>query len=214
GTDQITPLAETIGVMGQISDWMLQQGCRFAHNLSAEHGPPPALAITLTEREFARPDLIDRVAASLDDAGLDRKRLQLEITERALMRFRQGPARIRQLKALGLRVALDNFGSGHVSLSALAALPIDALKIDRQFSQIMGSDAVSQRFCAAVIALGRELGLTVIAKGIENPVQHALLVELGCDAGQGLLFSQPLAPGEIPAFLASQGNLPQPSPVA
>lgn len=201
--DQVVPLAETVGLMNKISYWILQQCCQFAGQLDTTIATRPVVSTNLTEAELALPDLPARIGATLDAAGLTGDRLQLEFTEAALMRHQQAPATLRQLKAMGLHLVLDNLGTGHVSLSELSTLPIDGVKIDQKITQKIDTDITSRRLCAGIIALGRELGLAVVAEGIETDAQYAFLREHDCDAGQGFLFSQPLPPDAVGNFLAT-----------
>lgn len=206
-TDEILPLADTCGLTEPISDWVRQHVCDFARQLSQSSGPAPVLSINLGEREFAQPHLPQQIAASLEAATLAGNRLQLEITEPTLMRHRQGPATLRQLKALGVRIVIDNFGTGHISLSELAAVPLDGVKIGRRITQAIDSDPVSRRLCAAIIALGRELKLEVIAEGIEMAQQHSFLRDHGCQGGQGGFFGPPLPAASVASFLAKHSDL-------
>ncbi|MGZ8515508.1 MAG: EAL domain-containing protein, partial [Candidatus Limnocylindrales bacterium] len=150
--------------------------------------------------------LVDQVAAILDDTGLDSRGLEIEITESVLMdQSEAGIRTLRRLRELGVRLMLDDFGTGYSSLSYLKHLPLDTIKIDRSF--VAGLSGVTDRsIVEAVIALARGLRIGVVAEGIETDVQRQILRDIGCDIGQGYLFSRPL-PADDAARLVSTRRL-------
>jgi EAL domain-containing protein (putative c-di-GMP-specific phosphodiesterase class I) len=139
------------------------------------------------------PSFVEVVKGTLAQHELEPNRLELEITETALMQD-EGDALevLAELRALGVRIALDDFGSGYSSLGMLRRLPIDVLKMDRIFVQALGEDPDAEATAAAIVALARVYGMEVVAEGVETPEQWDLLAELGCDELQGYLFSLPL----------------------
>src|SRR4029077_110832 len=156
------------------------------------NGPELFMSVNISARQFVQPDLVDQVAAILDASGLDPRGLEIEITESILMdQSEVGIRTLRRLRELGVRIVLDDFGTGYSSLSYLKHLPLDTIKIDRSF--VAGLEAAADRsIVEAVIALAHGLGIGVVAEGIETDIQRRRLIELGCDLGQGYLFSRPV----------------------
>ena len=146
--------------------------------------------MNLSPRELAQPDLVDRVRATLRNAGVDPRRLCLEITESALLDDADvALATLAQLKDIGVLLAIDDFGTGYSSLNYLRRLPVDVVKIDRSFIAEVGLGGAGDTIIAGIIGLTLGLGLQIVAEGIERPEQAAALIELGCTRGQGFLYS-------------------------
>ncbi len=201
GPNAFVPIAEETGLILPIGRAVLEAACRQATAWPpGPGGLAPSVSVNLSAREFAQPDLVAGIAAALEATGLEPGRLQIEITESALMdQTERSVESLGRLRALGVRLVLDDFGTGYSSLSYLKHLPIDAIKIDRSF--VIGVDHGTDRsIVEAVIALGRGLGIAVVAEGIETPEQLGALRTLGCDIGQGFLFSRPV-PGAATAGL-------------
>jgi EAL domain-containing protein (putative c-di-GMP-specific phosphodiesterase class I) len=151
------------------------------------------------------------VAEALVRSGLDASQLVLEITESVLLEDADGPKEaLRAVKDIGVRLVLDDFGTGYSSLGYLKQLPLDGLKIDRQFVSGLGSDPDDTAIVSAVAGMARGLGLTVIAEGVETPAQRDALRDLGCQRGQGFLFARPLAPEDFRALVAQRGPVLDP----
>jgi diguanylate cyclase (GGDEF)-like protein/PAS domain S-box-containing protein len=201
--DQFVAIAEETGLIVPIGRWVLREGCRHAvRMLATMPGHSPSIAINLSLKQIHQSDIVADVQDALTDAGLDPQHLTLEITETVLMAdVEQAVQRLRELKALGVRLALDDFGTGYSSLSYLSKFPVDVLKMDRSF---LTGDASAEAadLANAVVALGATLDLEVVAEGIELPEQWDSLRELGCDLGQGYLFSPPMNGDATLAFLA------------
>jgi EAL domain-containing protein (putative c-di-GMP-specific phosphodiesterase class I) len=157
----------------------------------------------LSQQEFTRSDLADIVRDALEDTGLPAKMLELELTEGMLMRNRQAEAILKELSEIGVGIVLDDFGQGHSSIAHLTSLPIKAIKIDRAFIDGVREPGEKQSICAAMIAMSRELGITVIAEGVESQLQVEFLKERGCDAVQGFLYTEPLPAAKVPEFLVA-----------
>ena len=153
---------------------------------------PLFVSVNLSARQFMQADLVGDVASVLAETGLDAGSLDIEITESVLMdQSETGIRTLRRLRALGVRLVLDDFGTGYSSLSYLKHLPLDTIKIDRSF--VAGIEEKADRsIVEAVVALAHGLGIGVVAEGIETERQAERLLELGCDLGQGYLFSRPV----------------------
>lgn len=199
------PIAEDTGLIEPITDFVLRNACRQLVQWSAAGFAPLAIAVNLSPRLFRSGDLVRNVAAVLHEFGLPAACLELEITEGTLMgEGVDAVEQLRALKALGVRLAVDDFGTGYSSLAYLAHFPLDILKIDKSFvsSAAPGSDeAILAR---AIVSLGRELGLTVVAEGVETREQWQFLADAGCHEFQGYLFSRPLPAALAGAWLAAR----------
>jgi diguanylate cyclase (GGDEF)-like protein len=209
------PLAEESGLIVPLGRTVLRTACRQAARWRAEGNPdqPLFVSVNLSARQFAQPELADEIAALLDEMGLDPSGLELEITESVLMdQSERGLEALTRLRALGVRLVLDDFGTGYSSLSYLKHLPLDTIKIDRSF--VSGIDEPADRsIVEAVVALAHGLGIGVVAEGIETEAQRAILRSLGCDLGQGYLFS-PALPADAARDLLPGRRLVRSSPGA
>lgn len=186
------PIAEEIGLIQEIGDWVLKTAC--AQNGSWQRAglPPLRMAVNLSAAQL-NPGLYDRVLEVLKDHQLSPQSLEIELTESVMM---QDPARgialLGQLSDAGVNIAIDDFGTGFSSLAYLKKLPIDLLKIDRSFVMDLGSSMDDAAIVTSIIALGHALGMRVIAEGVETEEQLSFLKRLGCDEAQGYLFSRPV----------------------
>jgi diguanylate cyclase len=200
------PLAEQTGLIVPIGRWVLEQACREALSWSPADGsgaPPPYVAVNLSARQFAQPDLPEMVAEVLREAALDPARLVLEITESVTMEVADEPLEtLLALKRLGVRVFLDDFGTGYSSLSYVRRFPIDALKVDRAFVATLGQAGDDGAILTAVERMADALGLGVIAEGVETDDQARRLKLLGYDLAQGYHFARPQPAEAIRALLA------------
>jgi EAL domain-containing protein (putative c-di-GMP-specific phosphodiesterase class I) len=166
------------------------------------------LAVNLSPVQFAGRGLVGIVESALNDAGLDPSRLELEITEGALLRDSEQVAVVlRQLRALGVTVALDDFGTGYASLSYLRQLPFDKIKIDRSFIMGLNKKDDSVPIIEAVISLARNLNMTTTAEGVETEDQWRSLSAMGCNYVQGYLFDRPQSASNVRHKIASGGYL-------
>ncbi len=196
------PMAEETGLIGPLGRWMLETACRQAVAWRGRStGAPLVMSVNLSARQFVQPDLVEEVAEVLAMTGMEAGELELEITESVLMDQSEGGIRtLRRLQELGVRLVLDDFGTGYSSLSYLKHLPLDTIKIDRSF--VVGLDDKADRsIVEAVLALAHGLGIGVVAEGIETETQRRQLVELGCQHGQGYLFSRPVPATEATRLL-------------
>jgi len=206
------PLAEETGLIIPIGRFVLETACREAAGWQRllDHGEPPiVVSVNLSARQFTQADLVEDVATILADTRLDPAALELEITESVVMdQSEVGVRALRHLRGIGVRLVLDDFGTGYSSLSYLKHLPLDTIKIDRSF--VAGLDEPADRAIVdAVIAMAHGLGIGVVAEGIESPRHLERLRELGCDLGQGFLFSRPIAADKARRLLRAQRAGPQ-----
>jgi diguanylate cyclase (GGDEF)-like protein/PAS domain S-box-containing protein len=198
-------LAEETGLINPIGEWVLRTGCRQATKWMRElkHNGSPAVSINLFSRQFSRAELVSFIERELAENELPADRLQLEITESAVIDVPELAIDVmRRLRALGVKVHLDDFGTGYSSLAYLQRFAVDTLKIDRGFIQRLGSDSDGAEIVRTIITLARNLGMEALAEGIERPEQLSLAREMGCDFAQGYLFSKPRPPSEISTLLA------------
>jgi EAL domain-containing protein (putative c-di-GMP-specific phosphodiesterase class I) len=208
--DLLTPkdfiqVAEESGHVIELGRWVLQQACADWHRWRRETGASPDLYVTVnvSARHLQQGDLVRDVDQALRDSGLDAGSLILELTEGTFMHNTAANLdRLQELKALGVRLAIDDFGIGYSSLAYLHRFPIDVLKIDRSFVNRLVSEGEGPELARAVVMLGETLGLDTIAEGIESDKQAAALIALGCRAGQGFLFARPSPLAEIAPFPA------------
>jgi len=197
------PLAEEIGLVVQIDQWMMRHACR-QHKIWLDAGLPPfTLALNISGQHFLKNDLLDTVTAVLKETGLEPGLLELELTEGVLMAHTEKTVKTLQaLKEMGVRLAIDDFGTGFSSLSYLKRFPLDVLKIDRTFINDITSDPDDAAITLATIEMAHTLKLQVIAEGVETQAQLDFLNDHGCDTYQGYLFSRPVPPDAIPPMLA------------
>ncbi len=192
---QFVPLAEESGLIVAIGQWVLERACADGQEWQQEFGPEPplTLSVNLSARQLVELDLREKVDAVLRRTGFDPGRLHLEITESAIMRRPDHVTVVLgQLKDMGIHVSIDDFGTGYSSLSYLHLFPVDFLKIDRSFVTSMQTVAKQRRIVETILLLARNLGVGVIAEGVEEEAQRVALHALGCVLGQGYLFSKPV----------------------
>lgn len=202
---EFVPLAEGTGGSRRLTNWVLAAGVRQLGAWRRE-GLALELAVNLSAPDILDPDLSDAILKLLRAERVDPAALILEITESAVMRDPKAAVRNMQLLRLaGVRFSIDDFGTGHSSLSQLSVLPLDELKIDRSF--ISNPDASAVTIVTSTIELGHSLGLKVVAEGVEDAGAWNLLRRLGCDFAQGYLISPPLAAAAIPAFVREANQL-------
>ncbi|MEE8557519.1 MAG: EAL domain-containing protein [Myxococcota bacterium] len=202
GPDQFIPIAEEVGLIGPIGEWVLRAACTQGKNWRNTQGEPLRIAVNVSARQLTDENFPDKVAFILHQAGLEPDRLELEITESTLMHH-AGAAVIAfsRLREMGVRMSIDDFGTGYSSLSALRQLPVSALKIDRMFVRDLATNEADQKITAAAVALAKGLGLETVAEGVEEVEQMEFLVSCGCDLIQGFLYSKPIPANEFEAWL-------------
>jgi len=200
------PLAESTGLIVPLGRWVLREACRQARIWRRLHsgGEELTMSVNLSVRQLQDSEILAVIAAALADAGLPACRLQLEITESVLDHGGQTHAILERLHATGIRLALDDFGSGY-SLSRLHSLPIDEIKIDKSFIDDLAGGGPAP-LVAATIAMAHSLGLQTVAEGVETSAQLPFLRHHGCDKVQGFLFGRPLAAAAIDALLSQRAS--------
>ena len=191
--DQFIPFAEQSGLIVPLGEWVLREACLQQGRWRDAGLPPLDVAVNISALQFRRRDFVATVARVLAETGADPARIELEITESALMDATpELVASFDQLVALGLTLALDDFGTGYSSLSYLKRLPLRRLKIDRSFVDGLPDNPEDMAITSATLSLARDLGMDVVAEGVETEEQRAYLRSRGCGAMQGYLFSRPL----------------------
>ena len=202
------PLAEESGLIVERGEWILREACREA----ASWPQPLQIAVNLSPAQFMHGDLVGLVHSILLETGLAPDRLELEITEGVLIEdFDRGLALLRRLKALGVRISMDDFGSGYSSLSYLQAFPFDKIKIDRAFVINLGRNPQSAAIVRAVIGLGHGLEMSIVAEGVETQEQLGFLADQGCDAVQGYFIGKPLPISQYAAVVGRSVNTMEPA---
>jgi diguanylate cyclase (GGDEF)-like protein len=194
-------VAEQCGLIGAIGDFVLAESCRQFVAWQAELGAsaPRLVAVNLSRAQL-RPGFATLVQEILRTTGMPVGQLQLEITESLAAQDETIQARLHELKALGLKLALDDFGTGYSSLASLHLLPVDTVKIDRSFVCKADTSQHHRVLIDATVRVARSLGMTTVAEGVETEAQHRVIRELGCDKGQGYLYSRPRLPEDMAAW--------------
>lgn len=200
------PLAEDNGQIVPMGRWILQEACTQAaawNRHSAFSSQPVRMAVNLSLRQFGDPAIVRHIEEALDRSGLAPGLLELEITEGTAMLDLQHTLKLLgQFKRMGLQLAIDDFGTGYSSLAYLKRFPLDVLKIDQSFVRSLCTDEEDKAIARAVITLAHSLDMRVIAEGVEQPEQHRLLTEMGCDEIQGYLHGKPMSASAVPGWLA------------
>jgi EAL domain-containing protein (putative c-di-GMP-specific phosphodiesterase class I) len=191
---QFIPLAEETGLIVPIGKWVLQTACTQNVAWQRQGLPPVRMAVNLSARQFADEDLLEDIAAVLESTGLRPELLEVELTESMVIQNTERAGRVLgELKKMGVRLAIDDFGVGYSSLTHLKRFPIDTLKVDRSFIRDLPEDPEDKAITEAIIAMGKSLNLTVVAEGVETQEQQSFLQDHACDEMQGFLFSKPIA---------------------
>ncbi len=208
---QFIPLAEETGVIVPIGRWVLKEAC--AQNMAWQRRGlrPVTMAVNLSPRQFADGHLLQDVDEALMASGMSPVLLQLEVTESMVMRNVSRAIKILDaIQSRGIRLAIDDFGTGYSSMSLMKQFPIDTIKIDRSFVRDLPVDSEDQAIAQAIISMGKALGMTVVAEGVETPEQQAFLRSHACDEMQGFLFSKPLPPKQMADLLRAEPALASP----
>ncbi len=195
--DMFIPMAEESGLINQVSDWVLHNACKQLKQWQ-KSGHKLQVAVNLSGKDVQLDDFKEKMQRIVEEYLIEPKMLELEITEGTLM---ENPGELEEelnaLRAMGLTLAIDDFGSGFSSLNYLKRLPVDVLKIDRMFIRDMEKDENDKAIVAGIVALATSMGLKTVAEGVENEEQYLILQQLGCDSCQGFYFSKPLPISEF-----------------
>jgi EAL domain-containing protein (putative c-di-GMP-specific phosphodiesterase class I) len=196
------PLLEDTGLIVPVGEWVIAEACRQIQAWRRSGRTPLSIAINISARQFAARNLGEIIKRVLDEYDADPRYLELELTESLLMVNTEEAVRtLEYLKSLGLRLSIDDFGTGYSSLSYLKRFPIDSLKIDRSFIDEITTDVDDATITRAVIGMAHNLGLKVVAEGVETAEQLAFLSANGCDEAQGFYFARPQTAGEAVNWL-------------
>lgn len=202
--DVFVPVAEATGMIREIGEWVIWEACQQGRSWTAAGLPPLTMSVNVSPLQLVPGVLVRQVAAALDGSGFPAGRLDLEITESALVETAEGsPGWLAELRELGVRFSVDDFGTGYSSFGHIHRFHLDQLKIDRSFLRDIEQDADARAICAAIIGLGRTLGMRVLAEGVETPGQLAFLREQGCDTYQGFLASPALPADAFAAWVGA-----------
>lgn len=195
--NQFVGLLEETGLIIEVGDWVIRRACSDLRDCGLE------LSVNLSPRQLSSPGLTDRIFAILEDTGLAPERLELEITENFLMQDAYAAVRVlTDLRQRGIRVSIDDYGTGYSSLAYLKQMPVNILKIDRSFVCNLTQDAKDAAIVSSTIELGHNLGITLVAEGVEDQQTMERLMEYGCDAMQGFHLARPQALCDLVAWLA------------
>jgi diguanylate cyclase (GGDEF)-like protein len=203
--DEFIPVAEETGQIGAIGIWVLQQACRQARAWRDQGLPPLRVGVNISAVQFHQPGLVESVRAALDDAGLEPRHLEIELTESCVMSNPEESISVLEaLSRMGVLVSVDDFGTGYSSMSYLRRFPIDKLKIDKTFVAEMDTRADDASIVQAIVSLAHGLQLKVVAEGVETQAQLEALRTLGCDQYQGYYCSPALPPAEFEQLIRTQ----------
>jgi diguanylate cyclase (GGDEF)-like protein/PAS domain S-box-containing protein len=207
-------IAEDSGLIVPLGDWVLRESCAQVARWR-ESGWQVGLSVNFSLRQVSAPRFADSVLAMLDEAGVPRSALTIEITERVLI---NAPAplidELGRLRQLGVRLAIDDFGTGYASLAYLRELPVDIIKIDPSFVAGLGADGTLAMLTRTIVQVGHDLGIEIVAEGIERPEQLELLRAMGCGLGQGFLVARPMTAQGIESLSLSNGRRAVAGPIA
>ena len=203
--DRFIPVAEESGLINALDAWVLAESCAQLARWRSQGIVVPGLSVNVSPQRFHQDDVAAHARALLARHGLAASDLTLEVTERLMLDDTSRPReQLQQLHEMGVGVSVDDFGTGYSSLSYLKRLPVTELKLDKSFVRDLEQDADDRALSSAVIGIGRSLGLTVVAEGVETDGQREILLSMGCDAAQGWLFGRPMAAEALAGWIAAQ----------
>lgn len=205
--DRFIPIAEESELILKIDEWVILEACRENKKLQSEGYANIPVSVNISARHFANTEILDIVKSALKESGLDPQYLKIEITEGVLIKnVAMVSDIIRRLKDLGVQVSIDDFGKGYSSINQLMTLPINEVKIDRDFIKNIGKDIKKKNVVRLIVELAHSLDLNVVAEGIETNEEKEYLESIGCDELQGYLFSKPIKIDELKIFLNRVGD--------
>ena len=202
------PLAEEIGLIVPIGEWVLREACKEAMTWSVKHGKAPSVAVNVSSVQFENKNIAQLVKQVLLETGLSAQRLVLEITERLLLEDNDSILKqLREIRKLGVKLSIDDFGTGYSSLSYLKKFPINILKIDRSFIKHLPTSLEDAALVNAILSMANSLGMKVVAEGIETEEQAIFMRLKNCQSAQGYLYSQPLIKNDFSDYLNRHSNI-------
>ncbi|NDV26458.1 EAL domain-containing protein [Desulfovibrio sp. JC010] len=207
---EFIPMAEESGLIFELGSWVITEACRQMKSWQAtyDNAADMLMSINISPRQFSQPALVDNILSKLSEFDLPASNLKVEITETAIMeRAKQSVDMLNRLKAAGVLVSIDDFGTGYSSMSNLQEFPLDQLKIDLSFVRKMHESSENLEIVKAIINLAHNLGLNVVAEGVEEIEQQDVLRDLGCEFGQGYLFSRPISRAKVEAYFKHEVEL-------
>ena len=193
-----------------LGQWVLEEACQQVAEWHERGvgGEPVTMTVNLSPRQLEQPDLVDQVAAALEGSGLDPRDLLLEITESVLVEDDQAAAALESLWDMGVRIGVDDFGAKYSSLGYLRKLPMEVLKIDREFMEGVAEGSTESGLMEAIVGMARSMGLTPVVEGVETAEQEAELRRIGCDLVQGFHFARPSPPAEAARLIEAGARAP------
>jgi EAL domain-containing protein (putative c-di-GMP-specific phosphodiesterase class I) len=203
--EEFIPVAEEVGLIVPMGKAVLEEACRWAVRWQEEYPriSPLLMNVNISAKQLRRPDLITTVEGVLQRTGLDPACLTLDVTETVYVKeLERNTAALNDLRRLGVKISIDDFGVGYSSLSYLKRLPADILKLDKLFIEGLGEDLEDTAIVRMIIDLAHTLGIEVIAEGVDGEAV-TILKEMGCSLAQGFFFAEPLPPEEVPRYLAA-----------
>ncbi|MDF2564512.1 MAG: hypothetical protein K0Q53_907 [Massilibacillus sp.] len=199
------PLAEQSGLIHSIGQWVLREACQFARRLDDRGWNGVRVAVNISSKQIAADDFIAIIRSAIKEAGIQPCQLELEITESVLMTsLEDATSKLAELKDFGVHLSLDDFGTGFSSLTYLRRLPVESLKIDKSFIDMITTDAQGAKIIGSIINMAHTIHMNVVAEGVENELQLKYLADNGCDLIQGYLYSRPIPEDEAMKFLAGK----------
>ena len=202
------PIAEEIGLIIPIGEFVLNTACLQAQKWRERFGADIAISVNLSGRQLLRPNIVERIMDIVKSTGLPYHLLDIELTESILMdRSKETLNKLEKLSNLGITISVDDFGTGYSSMSYLKRYPIDTLKIDQSFISDLPDDANDAAITLAIIAMGKSLGMTIIAEGVETEAQLAFLKTHECNRVQGYLLGRPMSAEKAEQFIINESNL-------
>ncbi len=206
--NEFVEVAEETGLIVPIGKWILEESCRQTAEWQQHYSFPLSISVNLSAKQLMHPTLTGQVKEILERTGLDALQLKLEVTESTVMEHSERSLKVLQeLDELGIALSTDDFGTGYSSLSYLQRFPFERIKIDRSFINVLGTDEKSGLIVKTILMLGENLGIEVVAEGVETLKQLELLRDLGCKLGQGYLFSRPVIAADADKFLTQGADL-------